>query len=642
MKRNLAKHIIAGIAAALIVSAAPALEVNEPEIRSVGADGVQFVNYSGPHSVINTAAEIVNIGRDLGRGITQENMQRQSQSGTRSKYYVIHAVDGGTDGKMDADIIVIGPDAGVDHVTNLRRIIAGYLSQAYGYSDRDAMTIATFVTVYNAVYRGNMDIFNARYKEIVTRNLTKEASGLATNYRDWPGRTQIVIPLSDVSSGNLNTVDTSVISDSNVIGSMREDEDKGIDARKDMVDIKERQADDADNKAQAAQQAAQQEQEKLSQQKAAEKAAQDAAEKAAEDAAKARTEAAKAAAEAQKQQQDAAKAQADAEKQRQDAAKAQADAEKAKADAAKAQADAEKAQQAAQANKENQQAQADAEKAAADAKKAQEDAAKAQADADKAKADAQNAQQSAKDAQQSAKDAQESANTAQKDADTAKQNAEGESQKTAAQQQKTDTAAEQAAAKQAEADQKRAEAQADRTEIAKDQQEVIRNREAEANAKTIYGLRLTNQEELLSAIVKLNVETGAIIRESPVKVIRNRIIQATPNGYIAVAGQNEGNGAIKLVLIDNEKMEIVRESNETLSEESTYIKDGNEYYCIINEYGRCYVAKYSENITLLLKSPVEVDPTTPLVVTPLGVCVTDVSGVIRILKLQDLTLLETK
>lgn len=43
------------------------LEVDEKELETVSTQPVVFENYNGPHSVINSAAEIAGIGTDLGK-----------------------------------------------------------------------------------------------------------------------------------------------------------------------------------------------------------------------------------------------------------------------------------------------------------------------------------------------------------------------------------------------------------------------------------------------------------------------------------------------------------------------------------------------------------------------------------------------
>ena len=476
-----------------------AQKVDESELRGVN-ETVEFINYTGPHKVIDSASAIKSIGTGLGNSITPS---RSSTAGNRNKYYVVHAVDASESGKLDADILFIGKDATVDHIKNLRRIISGYLQSAYGYSEKDADTLAVFVTVYNAVYRGKYDIYSKKYKKVVTDNLSSSNCGLSVNYKDWPGKSEIVIPLYDVNGG-ISTVDTSVISDSKVVESMKEDDDRNVDSRKDMVDLKEREAENANEKAQVAQKEAVESQKELNE---------------------------------KKQEADEAQKEAD-----------------------EAQKKADEAHKKADENPNDKQAQKEAEEAKEEAKKQQEFA-----------------------------------------------------------------------------DKKQTEAQNERKEIAEDQQVVQEKQMAEERLQTEYGIIIVDEKDMLSRLVKFNTTNGDIVRKSPVSVIRNRTIYHDSDMFLAVAGENTGNGTIKLVQIDQENMEITRESNEILAEDSVLVKDGNNYYCVIDDSGKWVVAKYDSSLTLLLKSDVAVKSETPITVTPSGIVVTDVNGQLRLLSASDLS-----
>ncbi|MBP5175879.1 MAG: hypothetical protein ILP07_08215 [Treponema sp.] len=276
MKKN--KWVaVAGISA-LVIAAATALGVNIDEIRSTSSEVIQFENYSGPHAIIESADAITDIGRKLGRQIAT-NVNKSATYGNNAKYSVIHSVSDGEPNKLDADIILINDTASVDHITNLRRILVGYLTTAYGYETSDASTIATFITVYNAVYRQNFDVFKAKYKSPVIANLDSKNCGLSTKWSEWPGSTQIVVPLFDVNGG-LSTVDTSVISDTNVIRSMREEDNLGVDERQNMVGIKEREASNFANQAQQAAEEAAEKNRQLAQQQEVANQAQQTASKA--------------------------------------------------------------------------------------------------------------------------------------------------------------------------------------------------------------------------------------------------------------------------------------------------------------------------------------------------------------------------
>jgi len=257
--------ILTGIAAAAFA------QVDEVELSNLPP--VVFLNYEGPYLIFNTREEIRQIGVVLGQIIQQNERgiapalaamgleERRAYSyrfsaGGTNLYWVIHSISGPDGSKLDADIFGLGVDVGVDHIRNLRTIIQGYLQAAYNYSASDALLLAEYITVYNAVYRGNWEYFTNRYKTPVIDNLTRDRAGLSIRYDEWPGRTLMLIPLS---IGGLSAVDMSVIADARVIEELRKDDDQGIPARQQMVDLIERQAEEAAQQAQEQRQTAAQE-----------------------------------------------------------------------------------------------------------------------------------------------------------------------------------------------------------------------------------------------------------------------------------------------------------------------------------------------------------------------------------------------
>lgn len=533
------------VAMALLFAAANfyAAQVNEEELKSV-SQTIEFENYTGPHARVDTLEAIKGIGSSLGKEIGKDST-KAANVGNQAKYYVIHAIDPSAKEKLDADILILGSGAEVDHIRNLRHIIASYLSSAYSYSESDAEAIATFVTVYNAVYRKNLDVFKSKYKDVVVNDLTAEKCGLSTKYTEWAGQSQIVIPVSD-ASGGLSAVDTSVISDKEVVSSMKEEDGKNIDDRKQMVDIKEREAEKASEKAQ----------------------------------------------ESQKQATEKQKA-ADAEKKKADEKKQETKQAQKKADDAQKKADESKKK--AQENPKDKEAQ----------KQAQQD----QKEADKAK-------EKVEEAKKEEKAAEEKADEAQKKADESKKEAESQ---------------------QAAADKKQNEAQEERKEIAKDQEKVAAEEKAAASAASVYGLKLVDSK-LNSQIVKVNTDDGVILKQSPVKVIKNRAMSQTGKGFVAVAGENSGKGAVKLVLIDPETLEIVQESEEILADNSVLLDDGGSYLVVIKDSLGYVVGKYGADLKLQVKSPVPINPASPIIKTSAGYMVTDMTGNPLVLNANDLSL----
>lgn len=521
------------LSSAFIFSAiAFAVEVDTSELLSV-ENTIVFENYTGPHSVVDSLDDIKGIGTNLADNFIKD---ADGTYGNTEKYYVIHCVDETNDELLDADIFIIGENAQVDHIRNLRHIISSYLTKAYGYEYDDAYTIATFVTVYNAVYRKNIDYFTSKYKEAVTKNLTPEKAGISVSYKEWAAQTQIVIPLADLNGG-LSTIDTSVISDKNVVSSMQEEDDMGIDERKNMVEIKEREADTAEEKAKEAQKEARRDEDELKQDR--------------------------------KELEESQKETSVKEK--------------------KAEESQKKADELSKKAAEN-----------PDDKKLQKEAQDAKKQAEKDKKEALDSK----------------AKTEEKKKKVEEKSKKVEKSKTEAQKQQT------------KADKKQTEAITERKEIAKDQKEVINKKEAEKDT-SVYALKLVDEKEMFCAIVKLNKNDGKELKTSQVKVIRNRTVCSTEKGFIAIAGINAGKGAVKLVLIDKDTLEMTAETEEKIAEQSVLVPSDKDFICVIDEGGHFYPAKFDSSLKCVSRSAVEVKPATPVYLCEDGIYVTNKSGKIE-------------
>jgi len=214
-----------------------AQEVAEEELRSADRE-IEFENYSGPYARIDTAEEIKAIGYLLASSLKQDGRTGRFLT----KYTILRALDPHEQGKFDADILSIEAEARVDHIDNVRRILAGYLEGAFAYNAADARLLARFATVYNAVYRGNLGYFGGKYKAVVMSHLSAANAGLSTRYYEWPGATRLLIPLtSEAGEGRLSSLSTTELTEKEVIEELRREPDKGLEEGKDMVELQERE-----------------------------------------------------------------------------------------------------------------------------------------------------------------------------------------------------------------------------------------------------------------------------------------------------------------------------------------------------------------------------------------------------------------
>jgi hypothetical protein len=490
MKKSL--HRILYMAFAFLLLASPLIaQVNQSELDNLGP--VEFINYEGPYSRIETRAQIRNIGYGLGE-IVKDGTARTGASG---RYFVIHSVSEQDGSKLDADIFGLGSDVGVDHIRNLRLIIQGYLEAAYGYTERDAALIAEYVTIYNAVYRGDMNYFSSRYKTPVMANLSAEKAGLAIRYDEWPGQTLMVIPLG--LGGGVSSIDTSAISDPRVIEQLRQDPDMGLDQRRDMVDLKEREADQASQQAAINRDAIAQEEARIAREREA----------------------------AQQQQQQAEAEQRRIEQERQQAATAE--------------------QQAA-LDRQQQEAQRQAEEA--------------------------RQRQEALDQSQEALDAQK---------------AEADSQA-------------------ALAGQKAAEAQRDREGIMVDQQAGIGQTPTLQAAAGVLGVTILTPDSYLGRLVKLEPGTAREVLRSPLNTVNARTVSRIGDRIFAIAGENRGSGAIRLVEIDGNTLEMQKQGNDDIGPNSLLWTSGYDIYAVIASGGKFYMARFDTNLDLQCRSQITVHP----------------------------------
>ena len=181
------------------------LRIDRSELEDVGTADIDFESYEGPVERIETREEIRGIGRYLGVRATADTTVDYYD-----RYALTRIIGEEENGKRAADVITLSPIARVDHIDNLRRIVAGYLEESWEYVASDADFLARIVTIYNAVHRGSMPFFEERYRQAVVEFLDPGMVGLAISYRDWPGNTQLVVPIrTDRAPGDLDAVDAS-------------------------------------------------------------------------------------------------------------------------------------------------------------------------------------------------------------------------------------------------------------------------------------------------------------------------------------------------------------------------------------------------------------------------------------------------
>lgn len=258
--RNFGKPLFFCALFTLVMTASHA-QVDREELERRQAP-VNFVNFEGPIVRNETREQIRQIGVVMGQAIAAG----QTQTGQLTRYFVIRSVSHADGERLDAEIFGIGSAAAVDHIRNVRVIVQGYLQTAHNYSEADAALLAYFITVYNAVNRYDWEFVSARYTEDVLSHLTPQNAGISTIWSEWAGRTRMLIPLT--GRDGLSAIDTGAISDQRVIDELRREDDMGLDQRRDLVNLLEREAEEAEERAAEMREAAEAEQRAIDEERA--------------------------------------------------------------------------------------------------------------------------------------------------------------------------------------------------------------------------------------------------------------------------------------------------------------------------------------------------------------------------------------
>lgn len=218
-----------------------AVEIVETELEKVSGEAIEFFNYEGPHEKIETDRQIRGIGAGLSDSIRNGVEGAVSRSGAFfDKYRILHIVAPAEEAGLNADIFIIEADAQVDHIDNIRRIISGYIQSFYSISQARADALSVFITYYNAIYRGDMEYLRGVYNQRVLKELDAEKVGMSRRYTEWPGQSQIIIPLTELAGEPALSAET-LGGDDKVVEELRKQEDRGVEERKEVVELREEQ-----------------------------------------------------------------------------------------------------------------------------------------------------------------------------------------------------------------------------------------------------------------------------------------------------------------------------------------------------------------------------------------------------------------
>lgn len=155
-----------------------------------GAKQIQFQNKNYRRASQAVIRDNTNTGKKLAEMIAKNPEQVASFKGLK-----VQRIEPGKSELYGADILRIDSGQSFDHINSINRILASYIENSFQYSESDSDTLATYVLYYNAAHRKDAGFFSEKYTEEVNSALDSQKVGIDVSYKNWPGKTEIVIPI---------------------------------------------------------------------------------------------------------------------------------------------------------------------------------------------------------------------------------------------------------------------------------------------------------------------------------------------------------------------------------------------------------------------------------------------------------------
>ncbi|GBF39467.1 P83/100 family protein [Leptospira johnsonii] len=210
-------------------------KLGEKEVRSSGK--VNFVNRSAARADEETKGSNARTGAGISEALKKDPKSPASADGITA----IRILPDEKEKKFGADLISIGKDADYGHINSIQRILSGYVKANFGYSEANSDTLATYILYYNAIHRKGADYLKRKYNTEVVKNAQNDKIGIGRRYTEWPGKTQIVIPIVfNVLSDDGKDLDTD---------ELEKEVNKDLDKKKEGQDDKKRMNDLQNDKA---------------------------------------------------------------------------------------------------------------------------------------------------------------------------------------------------------------------------------------------------------------------------------------------------------------------------------------------------------------------------------------------------------
>ncbi|EMY76748.1 hypothetical protein LEP1GSC060_3210 [Leptospira weilii serovar Ranarum str. ICFT] len=173
-------------------------KLGEKEVRS--SQKVRFINRSSERAGEEVRGTNEKVGLSLADILKKEPDKTHTQGGISVTRIAPE------EKKFGADVFAILEDSDYGHINSIQRILAGFVKSNFGYDDKNSDILATYILYYNAIHRKDKGYVGKKYSNSVIKFVSHNYIGISKRYSEWPGKTQILIPLvEDVLGKDVHT-----------------------------------------------------------------------------------------------------------------------------------------------------------------------------------------------------------------------------------------------------------------------------------------------------------------------------------------------------------------------------------------------------------------------------------------------------
>lgn len=172
----------------LNLSAEDKTKLKEAEIKD--SEKIDFRNKTHKKAASETKFLHESTGKTLATMVSNKPNEMHSLDGLRAI-----RVASTEKNKFGADVIYLDANTSFGHINSIQRVLSGYIQTAFDYNSARSDILAIYVLYYNGMHRGNFPFFESKYSKALLKKLSSSNVGIAIKYKDWPGKTELIIPI---------------------------------------------------------------------------------------------------------------------------------------------------------------------------------------------------------------------------------------------------------------------------------------------------------------------------------------------------------------------------------------------------------------------------------------------------------------